>query len=134
MLTNAFGVEVHFGDCDPAGIVFFPNYFRWSDAAFAKLIASAGLDPECGRRFPLVEVGSKFRGPTSVGDMLRVVSTVREIGRKTIKVSHDFFLGDDLIVEGWEVRVWRNALDNDPKKMKAEAIPEPIVKALEGAG
>ena len=29
--TTRFTVE--FGDCDPAQIVFYPNYFRWMDAA-----------------------------------------------------------------------------------------------------
>lgn len=133
MITNEIEVEVYFGDCDPAGIVFFPNYFRWSDAGFARLIGAAGLPVETGQRFPLVEVGSKFRGPAAVGDRLRVVSSVVEIGSKVIKVSHDFFLGQTQIVEGWEVRVWRNAAADDPKQIKAEAIPEPIVTALEGA-
>ena len=31
--TTLFTVDVHFGDCDPAGIVFFPNFSRWMDAA-----------------------------------------------------------------------------------------------------
>ena len=28
-----YTVRVEFGDCDPAGIVWFPNFFRWIDAA-----------------------------------------------------------------------------------------------------
>ena len=24
-----YTVRVEFGDCDPAGIVWFPNFFRW---------------------------------------------------------------------------------------------------------
>ena len=35
-------VRVEFGDCDPAGIVYFPNFFRWYDAA------SRNFFPECG--------------------------------------------------------------------------------------
>ena len=31
--TIIYGVDEQFGDCDPAGIVFFPNYSRWMDAA-----------------------------------------------------------------------------------------------------
>lgn len=26
-------VLVGFGDCDPAGIVYYPNFFRWFDEA-----------------------------------------------------------------------------------------------------
>ena len=25
-------INVHFGDCDPAGIGLFPNFSRWMDA------------------------------------------------------------------------------------------------------
>ena len=31
--THIHRVDVHFGDCDPAGIVFFPNFSRWMDAS-----------------------------------------------------------------------------------------------------
>ncbi|MEY2660956.1 MAG: hypothetical protein RLZZ123_2128, partial [Pseudomonadota bacterium] len=28
-----YEVDVLFGDCDPAGIVFFPNFSKWMDAS-----------------------------------------------------------------------------------------------------
>jgi NAD(P)-dependent dehydrogenase (short-subunit alcohol dehydrogenase family) len=31
--TVVYEVKVAFGDCDPAGIVFFPNFSRWMDAS-----------------------------------------------------------------------------------------------------
>ena len=31
--TITHTVRVEFGDCDPAAIVWFPNFFRWIDAA-----------------------------------------------------------------------------------------------------
>ena len=31
--SNVHRVDVHFGDCDPAGIVFFPNFSGKSTAA-----------------------------------------------------------------------------------------------------
>jgi 4-hydroxybenzoyl-CoA thioesterase len=30
--SNTIQLHVKFGDCDPAGIVFYPNYFRWMDS------------------------------------------------------------------------------------------------------
>ena len=32
MLTNTRVIRVQWGDCDPAGIVFYPRYFEWFDA------------------------------------------------------------------------------------------------------
>ena len=36
--THIHRVDVHFGDCDPAGIVFFPNYSRWMDGRKGKML------------------------------------------------------------------------------------------------
>src|SRR4051812_35838364 len=41
--TTPFTVE--FGDCDPAGIVFYPNFLRWTDAASLRFFAAAGVAP-----------------------------------------------------------------------------------------
>ena len=30
--TTHYRVRIEFGDCDPAGIVFYPNFQRWIDA------------------------------------------------------------------------------------------------------
>ena len=32
-IVGVFPCQVHWGDCDPAGIIFYPTYFRWMDAA-----------------------------------------------------------------------------------------------------
>ena len=38
LFTNTTRVEIQFGDCDPAGIVYYPNYFRFFDNATAALV------------------------------------------------------------------------------------------------
>ena len=42
MLINRRTIRIEWGDCDPAGIVFYPQYFKWFDAAAAALVAAAG--------------------------------------------------------------------------------------------
>ena len=37
-------VTVGFGDCDPANIVYYPNFFRWFDQATHQMWRSAGYD------------------------------------------------------------------------------------------
>lgn len=32
MLINRRTIRIEWGDCDPAGIVFYPRYFEWFDA------------------------------------------------------------------------------------------------------
>ena len=62
-----FPVTIHFGDCDPAGIVFYPNFLRWMDAASLHFFAECGIPPwrelEKSRGIvgtPLLEVNVKF--------------------------------------------------------------------------
>ena len=41
MLTNTRTIRVQWGDCDPAGIVFYPRYFEWFDACTILLFEKA---------------------------------------------------------------------------------------------
>ena len=41
MLTNTRLIRVQWGDCDPAGIVFYPRYFEWFDAGTILLFEKA---------------------------------------------------------------------------------------------
>ena len=43
--TQIHRVTVHFGDCDPAGIVFFPNFSRWMDEASLAFFMACGVPP-----------------------------------------------------------------------------------------
>ena len=43
--TIVYEAAVHFGDCDPAGIVFFPNFSRWMDAASLHFFMQCGVPP-----------------------------------------------------------------------------------------
>ena len=41
--TVVYEVEIMFGDCDPAGIVFFPNYSKWMDASSLNFFVKCGV-------------------------------------------------------------------------------------------
>lgn len=43
MLVNRRTRSVEWGDCDPAGIVFFPRYFAFFDTGTHELFALAGV-------------------------------------------------------------------------------------------
>ena len=59
-------VRIEWGDCDAAGITFYPNYFRWFDAAAWRLFGQAGFDAATlmasrGVFLPIVEAGARFQ-------------------------------------------------------------------------
>ena len=38
MAVFSMDQQVSFGDCDPAEIVFYPNFFRWVDRCFHEML------------------------------------------------------------------------------------------------
>jgi 4-hydroxybenzoyl-CoA thioesterase len=135
-LTTTYSHTVEWGDCDPADIVFYPNYFRWFDAAANLLFTTAGLDwPELNERLgvigmPLVDAGARFVSPSSFGDQLSIESHVSEWHSKVLVVSHKVLNGDRLAVEGTEKRVWACRHPDDPGRLQAMPIPDEIKHRL----
>jgi 4-hydroxybenzoyl-CoA thioesterase len=83
-------VNVEFGDCDPAGIVWFPNFFRWIDAASRHFFIQCGVPPwhETEKTLgvfgtPLVDTHSKFVKTASYGDVLQLHVSITEWREKS---------------------------------------------------
>ncbi len=124
--------KVEWGDCDPADIVFYPNYFRWFDAAAHNLFSSAGLDwADIFTRFgviglPLVDAGARFVTPSTYGDELIIESQVSQFHSKVLVLTHQIINGGKLAVEGTEKRVWAGRHPEDEKRLQALPIPGEI--------
>src|SRR5690606_34431112 len=70
MFSHTIKVEIQFGDCDPAGIVYYPNYFRFFDNATAAMLSAAfamhkrnWLDHYGIAGIPMVDTGARFVRP-----------------------------------------------------------------------
>jgi len=128
-------VSVEWGDCDPAGIVFYPNYLRWFDAAFHHLLAATGTSHErlaaahgvIGT--PLIEVQARFLRPSGIGDTLRIESAAERWETKRFQVRHRLFNAGALAVEGHETRCWAGR-DRDGR-MRALTIPAELRRLLD---
>jgi 4-hydroxybenzoyl-CoA thioesterase len=109
--TSIHRVQVEFGDCDPAGIVFFPNFSRWMDAASHHYFRHCGLPPwhslteipNCIGN-PLLEIHTRFLKPATYGDVIEVHSSIERWERKTFVQLHRVMRGDTLLCEGRETR------------------------------
>lgn len=133
MLINRRTIEIQWGDCDPAGIVYFPRFFEYFDACTNALFESAGLPkPDMLRKYqlvgiPLVDARARFIIPSSFGDIVAVDSCVTEWGRSSFSVSHKLFRGDTLAVEGFEKRVWTIRDPHDPSRLRGEPVPRDVM-------
>jgi 4-hydroxybenzoyl-CoA thioesterase len=140
MLTNTRTLMAEWGDCDPAGIVFFPRYFAWFDACTLALFTAAGLPkPGMLERYgivgiPLVEVQAQFFAPLKHGDEVTVVSTITEFGRSSFGVHHQLWRGDTLAVESTEKRVWAVNDPDHPDRLKSLPIPAEVIALFDGCG
>jgi len=79
---------VEFGDCDPAQIVFYPNFLRWMDAASLHFFRACGLPPwrELERvegivGTPIVDVQARFLAPASYGDLIDVETSIARLAQ-----------------------------------------------------
>jgi 4-hydroxybenzoyl-CoA thioesterase len=109
MIATKTSVPVSFGDCDPAGIVFYPNILRWCDAAFHTHLRPVGGHADLCARFQaegigLVESTARFQSPLRDGDLLEIDTWVSDWGRRTLTVTHKGSVGGNAAFEVTEVR------------------------------
>ena len=131
--TVVYEVEVMFGDCDPAGIVFFPNYCKWMDASSLNFFVQCGvptwrelvkINGIIGT--PLLEIHTKFFKPATYGERLQVHTSVVEWKDKVVVQKHVVMRGDTVLCEGLETRAFCAKHLDDPDRLKAVSIPQDI--------
>jgi 4-hydroxybenzoyl-CoA thioesterase len=132
--THIYSVNVQFGDCDPAGIVFFPNFSRWMDEASLAFFMACGVPPwrELVKTrgiigTPLLEIHTKFKRPATYGETIEVHTSVEEWSAKTFRHRHVVMRGDTLLCEGTEVRAFCIRDPDNADRIKAIPVPEDIL-------
>ena len=136
-------VRVEFGDCDPAGIVWFPNFFRWIDAALHNFFTQCGVPPwyEVEARTgvlgtPLVDTKCRFVNSASFGDLLDIHVQVTEWRHKSFVVRYRVLRGQGeaamRVMECEEVRIFAarrppgEGASKNGNGIRAVSIPEDI--------
>ena len=129
-----YTVRIEFGDCDPAGIVWFPNFFRWIDAASRLFFSECGVprwEEATGTLgvigTPLVDTHTRFVKAATYGDTLRIAVRITEWREKSFVQTYRATRGDDLILECEEVRIF--AAKREGGGIRAVQIP-PSIRAL----
>jgi 4-hydroxybenzoyl-CoA thioesterase len=85
-------VRIRFAHCDPAGIVFFPQYLVMTNALvedwfneglhvdYAQMIARRRVG------LPIVKLDCEFSRPSQMGETIMLTLTVAAIGRRSITI------------------------------------------------
>jgi len=135
MRTSIYHLMVEFGDCDPAGIVFYPNFYRWFNASSCHLIEECigwnRLRDDFGVvSMPVLETGAKFINSATVSDRLAIESSLVECARKAFRIRHLLRRDGDLLVEGFEVRAFVVPRLDDPQRQRALELNDEMRSAL----
>jgi 4-hydroxybenzoyl-CoA thioesterase len=136
MLVNRRTLRIEWGQCDPAGIVFYPQYLIIFDNSTGWLFERTGLSPRAMRRkygivgIPIVEVGARFFMPCRFDDEVVVESEVAEWGRTSFMVRHRLLNEGNLALEGFEKRVWAAPHPEQPGAIQAKPLPAEIIASL----
>jgi 4-hydroxybenzoyl-CoA thioesterase len=126
--ASVLPIHVEFGHCDPAGIVWYPNFYEWFDAGSHRLAERAGAGLHALRAqgyvgLPLMQTGSTYHRPVRFGDDVELHSRVASFERKSFRVEHRLLCAGELRMEGFEVRFLGQSHPDDPHRLRAAEIP-----------
>lgn len=134
MISNTRIVRIEWGDCDPAGIIFYPRYFEIFDASTAMLFEAAlGITKHEMFKtlefsgWPLVRTQARFIRPTRFGDDVTVVSSIT-FGRTSFEIEHKLSLKGELCAQCSEKRVWTTR--DAEGRLKSHPVPEAVLAAF----
>ena len=140
MFVNRHVFRIEWGDCDAAGIVYFPRYFAMFDSATHYLFEAAGWKKADLRRifgiigYPMVDTRARFMAASSFGDDIVVETRIAAIRNSSFDVEHKAFKpgpsGETLAIEAFDTRVWCGAHPDDPSRLKSQPIPDIVVRKL----
>lgn len=139
MRCHVYDRRLHWSECDPGGIIFFPNYARWMVDGLNEMFLELGIDPN-GQRgssarggLPVLALSMKFHSAPALHECVTHKILVEKVGGKSMAFRHIFLRGEDLLMEAEETRVWaEHDLDN-PRTLRTQPIPENVRALLECA-
>ncbi len=138
MLKNVHRVRIEWGDCDPAGIVFYPRYFEWFDACTHHLFEKATgmikkdmLEKYEGAGLALLEARAEFKTASHYGEDIDIESEVVEFRRSSFFVEHRVTKNGAPMLKGFETRLWTVRDPANPGRLKSGTMPVDIIAAFQ---
>jgi 4-hydroxybenzoyl-CoA thioesterase len=139
MFTHRRQLRIEWGDCDPAGIVFYPRYFAMFNHS-TELAVEAALGINKQELFkslefggmPAIETRARFLIPTRYCDDIVIDTSITEVRRTSFLLQHRLLKNGGVAVEGFEARVWVVRDPERPGRFRPQPIPQHIVARLRG--
>jgi acyl-CoA thioester hydrolase len=101
--SHTHRMRVSYGDCDPSGVVFNPNYLAFYDVALTELWRELGggygAMMEEGVDLQVVEATLRYKAPARFDDELDVTIEVTRLGNTSMVTSGAIHRDGSLLVE-----------------------------------
>ena len=139
MFVHRRDVQIQWGDCDPANIVYYPRYFGMFDDSTSVLFEKAGFSKQdLVHKYglvgiPMVDTRAKFYIPSTYGDWITIETRIESIKRSSFEVKHNVYKGEALAIEAFETRVLVGRDPANPDKLKSAPFPAEMVTKLIGS-
>tara|TARA_B100000700_G_scaffold307987_1_gene385105 strand:+ start:107 stop:523 length:417 start_codon:yes stop_codon:yes gene_type:complete len=137
MFKSTLSKNVEWGHCDPAKIVFYPNYFIWFDQSSHQLFKNAGVGMEKLIKMygiiglPIVDARAEFILPSKFNDLIKITSWISEWKEKSFVIYHEIHNDGEIAVKGSEVRVWAKLHPKNHLLIKTDVIPNELKNNFE---
>ena len=124
--------RVGFHHCDPAGIVFYPQYFvmihELMEAWFTEALGTdyAALVRDLGRGMPAVRVECEFLAPNPHGDVITFALRVAKLGASSVTVGIEGRARETLCLRATVV-----AVHSSINPLKALPFPDELRAAIQ---
>ena len=123
-INHSCNIVITFGDCDPAGIVFYPNFYRFIDRSFHDWLRSWGSHNKLasqvgGIALGLIDSGAQFHHVVVDGDVLDIQLSITKWTQKTFRIEYKGYVDETLCLTAFEVRGLFKITDD---KFKAKEI------------
>ena len=139
MFVNRRDVQIQWGDCDPANIVYYPRYFGMFDDSTAVLFEKAGFSKQdLVHKYglvgiPMVDTRAKIYISSTHGDWIAIETRIESIKRSSFEVKHNVYKGEALAIEAFETRVLVGRDPDNPDKLKSAPFPPEMVAKFTGS-
>jgi 4-hydroxybenzoyl-CoA thioesterase len=129
----SYARRLHWSECDPGGIVFFPNYAKWAVDGLNEMFHAAGYAPNGttadGKTegLPCVEFGMRFFDAPKLHVLITHEIAVMRIGTTSFTVRHRFLGEDCIYAELTDTRVWAS---HEGQSLRKCPLPQSVIELL----
>jgi len=124
-------VRVYYADTDAGGVVFHGNYLKYFDQARSELLGRGSIGQHAFREqrgivFAVRALSVDYLNPSHLDDLLTIRSSVKQLGKVTMKFFQQVWREDTLLAEG-DIKL----ACVDIRRRRVVAVPEDVRAYLE---